>query len=521
MTFKACLISLIWLLTVAIPARATLEFTAEDAERMLVALDDSLGKRRESIDRRQNDINRLVDSLKKQPESTDLIFRIAESYTSFNNDSALHYLAMGRELAEGTDKYPFMMCRATLLPLTGALSTAAATYDSIPVDELPASLLAQYYESGRQMYSYMSAFTYENNTARRQYAALAHEAQKNLLKLLPENSSDYRYHLGEYYFDTGEIGKARALLEGVFESEPTQSNLRARAAHHLSAMARNRGDENAYIYYLAQAAIADVSAATREVAALQELGYTMFEHKDVDRSYRYLTESLANAVECGASLRMVESSRFLPIIERAKAEQIAAKQRIIYIVLGFLLILMLGLVGMLIFLRHEMLQMKQLQDNLRKANKTKEVYISQFLSLCSIYMDKLNQFCKIANRKITAGKVDDLYRLTKSGKFVEEQSKEFYEVFDNAFLHLYPNFREQVNALLEPDKQIELKDVELLNTDLRILAFMRLGIEESTRIAQVLNYSINTIYAYRNRTKAKAINRDTFEQDIMKISSES
>ena len=136
-------------------------------------------------------------------------------------------------------------------------------------------------------------------------------------------------------------------------------------------------------------------------------------------------------------------------------------------------------------------------------------------------MDKLNQLSNIVNRKIATGKIDDLYRLTKSGKFVEEQSREFYNVFDNAFIHLYPNFVKQVNALLRPDQQIELKDDEVLNTDLRILAFMRLGIEESARIAQVLNYSLNTIYAYRNRTKARAINRDTFEADIMKISSES
>ncbi len=337
--------------------------------------------------------------------------------------------------------------------------------------------------------------------------------------MLPKEGAEYKYHLGEYFFQTGEKGKARALLESVFESEPYQSNLRARAAHHLSTMARERADDNAYVYYIAQAAIADVSAATREVAALQELGNYLYTQKDVNRSYTYLTEALANAVECGAPLRMVESSRSLPIIERAKTEQIEAKTRTIYVILGILVLILVGLVITMLVLRHEMKRMKLLQDNLRQANRTKEVYISQFLSLCSIYMDKLNQFCKIANRKISTGKVDDLYRLTKSGKFVEEQSKEFYDVFDNAFLHLYPNFITQVNALLRPDSQIELKDGELLNTDLRILAFMRLGIEESARIAQVLNYSINTIYAYRNRTKARAIDRDNFEDDIMKISS--
>jgi hypothetical protein len=182
-------------------------------------------------------------------------------------------------------------------------------------------------------------------------------------------------------------------------------------------------------------------------------------------------------------------------------------------------LLMIGLVALLILIRREIRQMATLQQSLKKANHTKEIYISQFLSLCSIYMDKLNQFCKIANRKISTGKVDDLYKLTKSGKFVEEQSREFYEVFDDAFLHIYPTFVADVNRLLRDDAQIELKEGERLNTDLRILAFIRLGIEESARIAQVLNYSLNTIYSYRNRMKSRAINRDTFEADILRIGS--
>ena len=194
-----------------------------------------------------------------------------------------------------------------------------------------------------------------------------------------------------------------------------------------------------------------------------------------------------------------------------------ADSYILRIVLFIMAILVIGLIATLVILRREMMSMDRLQANLRVANKNKEVYISQFLSLCSIYMDKLNQFCKLANRKISAGKVDDLYRMTKSGKFIEEQSSEFYDIFDNAFLHLYPGFVGEVNKLLRPDCQIELKEGEMLNTDLRILAFMRLGIEDSSRIARVLNYSLNTIYAYRNRMKARAIDRETFEKDVMNI----
>ena len=134
-------------------------------------------------------------------------------------------------------------------------------------------------------------------------------------------------------------------------------------------------------------------------------------------------------------------------------------------------------------------------------------------------MSKLSQFSDIVNRKISSGKVEDLYKITKSGKFIEEQSKDFYDIFDNAFLNIYPTFIENVNALLLPDKQIELKENEKLNTDLRILAFMKLGIEDSSRIAQMLNYSVNTIYAYRNKLKNRAIDRENFEENVMKIKS--
>lgn len=518
MRFSICLISTIILSASVIPARASLDFTSADTRDALLALDDSLAKRREFIDRRQAGIDRLVDSLSHTPGNRQLLLEIAGRYTAFNNDSALHYLSMGAEIADGLDRVPFELRRAALIPLSGAFGTAELVFTGINPDSLPQPLLPLYHESGRQMYSYMAAFSPEGSPQRSTYAELSRAHQRELISLLPDSTSEYRYHLGEYFFNTGQKGKARALLEDVFAGEPQLSNLRARAAHHLASLARERGDDDAYTYYLARAAIADVSAATREVAALQELGNHMYTRNDVTRSYNYLTEALANAVECGAPLRMVESSRSLPLIERAKAAQLQAKENTIYMIIGLMILILVGLIITLFFLRREMHKMRLLQEHLRSANRTKEVYISQFLSLCSIYMDKLNQFCKIANRKIATGKVDDLYRLTKSGKFVEEQSKDFYEVFDNAFLHLYPNFPTQVNALLRPDAQIELKDGELLNTDLRILAFMRLGIEESTRIAQILNYSINTIYAYRNRTKARAIDRDNFEEDIMNIS---
>jgi hypothetical protein len=180
-------------------------------------------------------------------------------------------------------------------------------------------------------------------------------------------------------------------------------------------------------------------------------------------------------------------------------------------------VLIIALIVSFFFLRKQINRLARMKQELQGANKTKDVYISQFLSLCSVYMDKVKQLCNLANRKIAAGQIEDLYKITKSGKFIEEQNVEFYKVFDDAFLHIYPNFVENVNKLLRPEEQIVMADGEMLNSDLRILAFMRLGIDDTNRIAQILNFSVNTIYAYRNRLRNRAIDRNTFEADIMKI----
>lgn len=133
-------------------------------------------------------------------------------------------------------------------------------------------------------------------------------------------------------------------------------------------------------------------------------------------------------------------------------------------------------------------------------------------------MEKLDDYNKLVGRKIAAGQIDDLYKLVKSGKFLDDQSKMFYEIFDNSFVHMFPTFIDEVNALLEPDKGLEqLSEPIKLTPELRILAFMRLGLDDSAQIARFLGLSLNTVYTYRNRMKSRAKNRATFENDIMNI----
>lgn len=499
--------------------------TSDDVERALRELDRELNIRDNYLTNRHHRIDSLKALLSADsvagPRRVTLMEGLGREYASYNNDSALFFFATGIDEASSLNldslATAIRLRRLTFMPLAGFYDISTKEFNEIDTAGMPQPLKALYYDSGRQMYSYTASYFTEYPDIYEHIMGRATEMQVGLLSQLPHQSHLYQLNQGEYFFKKREYAKAKAVLTDLLDKLSEDDNLYARAAHMVAEISRERGESDEYLYYLTRSAVSDVKGGTLEVSSLQELGKRMFDREDIERAHNYLAIALRNAVECRALLRVFESSQSMPIIESAHSIELNRSHRLLLAILVVMAILLAGLVVVMMFLRREMKHLNELQERLRGANRVKEIYISQFLNLCSIYMDKLNQFCKVAHRKISTGKVDDLYKLTKSGKFVEEQSREFYEVFDDAFLHIYPTFLTDVNALLRPDEQIELKDGEKLNTDLRILAFMRLGIEESTRIAQVLNYSVYTIYTYRNKLKNRAINREKFEADVMKI----
>ncbi len=500
--------------------------TDKDVNAMLHRLDKELANRDCYLKQRQN----LIDSLHGLIDGREIpaeerlgaILQLGDAYNAFNTDSAVIYYSQGRQIATrlGLDSIAtrFALKEATFLPLLAFIGSASDLLDSIDVDGVPDGLKEEYYDAARQMNFYIATYFTEYPEVYESYMAKAKDAQVKLLPLLDVKSARFKQNQGEYFYYHQEYSKSKAILTSLLEQISEENYLYARACHFLADIAKSRGERHEYTYYMAKSAIADIRSATLEVASLQELGKIMYQNNDVDRAHDYLSIALKNAVDCHAPLRMVQSAQSLPIIESAHRVELQTSRNRLYIIMAVMAILLLVLAVTMTVLRRKNLQMNRLARRLEDANSTKDVYIAQFLNLCSIYMDKLSQFSKIVSRKISAGKVDDLYKLTKSGKFIEEQSKEFYDVFDDAFLHIYPTFVDDVNKLLRVDEQIILKEGEKLNTDLRILAFMRLGIE-SAKIAQMLNYSVYTIYTYRNKLKNRAISREDFEDNVMKVKS--
>jgi len=165
-------------------------------------------------------------------------------------------------------------------------------------------------------------------------------------------------------------------------------------------------------------------------------------------------------------------------------------------------------------------QLSSLNSQLSEANHIKEEYIGRFLSLCSQYIDKLDNYRKMVNRKMKNKELDELFRITKSTELKEKEIEELYQNFDSVFLNLFPNFVDDFNALLQPEMQVHPKEENTLTTDIRIFALIRLGIDDSSKIAEFLHYSVNTIYNYRARIKNGAVgNREAFEREVKELGS--
>jgi hypothetical protein len=163
-------------------------------------------------------------------------------------------------------------------------------------------------------------------------------------------------------------------------------------------------------------------------------------------------------------------------------------------------------------------QLKETNNTLLEANLIKEEYIGRYMDQCSLYIDKLDNYRHLLNRTAAAGKINDLLHAIKSNQFIEDELKEFYANFDSTFLQLFPNFIEAFNSLLVNGEAILPKPGELLNTELRIFALIRLGITDSVKISHFLRYSLSTIYNYRTKTRNKAIGaRDDFDAQVMRI----
>lgn len=286
------------------------------------------------------------------------------------------------------------------------------------------------------------------------------------------------------------------------------------------------------IYYLAQTALIDLNASVREYAALQKLARLVYQQGDPERAYNYVSCSMKDAVACNARLRFLEVTEFYPIIDKAYSDKKAQEKRLERILTLSITGLAVCLILLAFYLYHGLRKLSLMRKNLSKSNKElvalnqqlqqtgkiKEVYIARYLDRCVSYLDKLEQYRRSLEKLAMASRIEDLFKAIRSTDFLREERKNFYNEFDKSFLELFPNFIHDFNNLLNEDGKIEPKPGEILNTELRIFALIRLGVTDANRIAHFFGYSLATVYNYRSKIRNKAKgDKDNFEQEVMSL----
>ncbi|WP_195475503.1 DUF6377 domain-containing protein [Bacteroides finegoldii] len=496
---------------------------------------------------RITDLKRLLTEAASDEQRYGFCGRLFDEYRAYNLDSSFVYAQRKEELAHRLNKQDYLddsaMNIAEVMGTTGMYKEALELLGKIDRKTLPDYLYGYYYHLYRTIYGLMGDYAVTEK-AKKEYYRMTDLYRDSLLQVNASDSLGHALVMADKCIVHARYDEAIDMLMEYYRKPFLDDHAQAMIAYTISEGYRLKGDKQGQKHYLALSAIADLKSAVKEYVSLRKLASLVYEEGDIDRAYNYLKCSLEDATLCNARLRTLEISQVFPIIDKAYQLKTERQQREMKISLICISLLSVFLLAAIFFVYKQMKkvaaarrevvdtntllqelneelhdsnsQLKEMNHTLSEANYIKEEYIGRYMDQCSTYLDKMDLYRRSLNKIAAAGRVEELYKAIKSSQFLDEELKEFYANFDVTFLQLFPNFVDEFNALLtEP---MQPKPGEQLNTELRIFALIRLGITDSTKIAQFLRYSVTTIYNYRTRVRNKALGeREKFEAKVMKI----
>lgn len=497
----------------------------------------------------------------------NLYKEIFDLYSHFQTDSAQVYICKMQQLpAYKTDvvmQATLHVAQAEIMAVSALYAEALSELDKVPqslISPEHAELRLYYYRVKRTLYGWMCIYYKKPSEQHKLWEEKTMKYRDSLLLVDTQKNMNRDIVMADKYNALHQPEKSLKLLEpySAQASEATPNPFVCFTLAHAYVLLGNRSKA---IHYLTLTAIADLRSATCEYQALPMLAQILFDQGDVERAYTYLLCSMEDASYCKAGLRSIEASTIFPIIDKqykqCEKEQRERDHLLMYGLVGLSFIL----IAMVVYLRKQMLKLRQMRQKqslynkqlsaanqqmheaneklqvalqevkrtneelqntysqLRMTDKVKEEYIARYLNRCRMYLDQLTEFRSATLRLIKNRHFEELANQLKRDLNAKTEQAQFYEDFDAAFLTLFPDFVASFNALLQPEHQLSVKKNGLLNTELRIYALIRLGIHDTTRIAHFLDYSTATVYNYRSKIRNKAIcSPEEFESLVAVIS---
>lgn len=478
----------------------------------------------------------------------------------FNADSAMKYVDRNIQIATELKKKDWqdewLINRSFMFAATGLLKEAGEVLEKVDSTSLSNGLKLSYYYQRSYLYSHLGQYMGDQKQVNNKYYNEFENANKHMLALVRPKDPLYWWCVAS----CNELSPEDSLfstLENVVLSSHHNTRLDAMNAYGLSNMYKRIGDKKKTMIYLIYSAMADLRVCNRDIASLQELSSLLYDAGDIDRAYAYMNYCLKAALLYPNRVRIINISTELDKIyanyQQRDIRWRNSLQNYLYVVTFFSIILVLALIGLyrqtkklrksrteldsanhslnqhvvelsqmykqLALANQELQNLNELlrsaNQKLQESNDVKEEYIGYVFSICSNYISKLDEYRKNINRKLKTGQFEEARQLTDNSSLTQNELKDFYANFDAIFLRVYPDFVADLNSLLRPEEQILLKDASELNTEVRIYALVRLGINDSVKIADFLHCSPQTVYNHRLRMRNKAIiPKDKFAEAV-------
>ena len=452
-------------------------------------------------------------------ELSDAYESLYREYTNYDIDSAFTYcrkmLSCTKALGLRTEYEDGLLNMADLYTATGMYAEAQEILEAGQFNDR-----TMYYHCLHSLYTgMMQNATFEGDRDR--YSKLRTQARDSLLNGLAPSGMDYIYAMSEKLSEKGEHAEAIALITNYYNRPSVTDRHRAILDYSLAVAWRGAGDKEKAKWYYAKGAIADLKTPVRDYRSLLELALLLYREGDVQRAFRYVLCSMEDLQASNTRVRTMEFIPVMTLVSDSYQKELSDKTRLLYITLGLLsiIVILLILAAVLLYVQRNKTNVakEKLERSyvaLKELNDIKEEYLFMYMEQISDYIDRmegLHRKLLMTWRKYGPDRlVEELERPTN----IDQALKNFYDGFDATFLHLFPTFVDEVNALLRPEERLKLKRGNRMSTELRMLALFRLGVTDSAKVGHFLRCSTATVYNYRTRLRKAALMPDSFDEAI-------
>lgn len=497
---------------------------------------------KDSIDNAKKEkIKILTDSLSfysthsSNRSKLDLLTKLAKEYEYFVYDSAFYYgnraLKLSYQLNDHSKIAESKSNLALVLLLKGLYKETIDTLQTIKVSDLSKQKRIDFFAVTYRAY-------YDLSNSRWGYYAPKYRklGDKYVSKIVREaNPDSFQYNLARALKALNHQEDKLAVkyyekLVNEFDLGPHQIAI---CQSGLGVAFGRLGKLEQAKKCMKKAVIGDILSATKETLAAKMLAEMLFHEGDLEKADLYISEARKDAEFYGSNARRLEISFIQPEIEAAVVGELEKeKKQVIRVGFVILILLLVIIVLALVFFkqlqelkraRKEIIErnenLKVVNESLREVSKIKEEYVGYYFNFSSQFIEKMEGMKKAISRQLITKQYDAIESELKNYNPKKER-KYLFEDFDRIFLKLFPDFVHRFNLLFKEENKIILKNNQSLNTDLRIFALIRLGINDNEKIASILNFSVNTIYTYKTKIKNRSfVLNDDFEKKIMEIKS--